>query len=84
MLTFPNLSSEMLESPMKELLELNPVHFVSLPTVPLPRTGRFGPVAIGVMLKNGALALTSMLEGMRLKLKLKRGRRCDWASSVES
>jgi len=34
------------------------------------------------MLKNGALALTSMLEGMRLKLK--RGRRLDWARSVES
>jgi hypothetical protein len=32
---------------MKELLDVKPVHLVSLPNVPPPTTGRLGPAAIG-------------------------------------
>src|SRR5262245_2198017 len=46
--TNPNLFSNIVESPMTELLDENPVHFVSLPIVPFPVTIRFGPPAIGI------------------------------------
>src|SRR5215471_1158106 len=42
--TLPFLSSKMAVSPMNELLLANPVHLVSRPTVPPPRTGRFNAV----------------------------------------
>src|SRR6185503_12632513 len=38
----------MVESPMVELLLVNPVHFVNLPAVPLPITSRFAPAARGM------------------------------------
>jgi hypothetical protein len=82
MVTLPYLSSKMLESPMNELLEVNLVHFVSLPTVPLPSTGRLDPVDVGVMLNEVAPALLRMSGGIRLKPK--RGRRLAWVRSVES
>src|SRR5262249_1314840 len=43
--TLPSLSSNIVESPMNELL-LKPTHFVSRPRVPPPNTGKFGPPAI--------------------------------------
>src|SRR5215831_10900512 len=41
---WPSFVSVIMESPMNELLPLNPVHLVNCPTVPPPSTGRFGPV----------------------------------------
>jgi len=43
--TRPDLSSKIVESPIRELMLLKPNHFVSLPAVPLPMTGKFGPDA---------------------------------------
>ena len=64
--TNPNLSSKIIESPMNELLDVNPVHFVSLPSVPPPSTVRFGPSAVGVMLNKGPLAFTLLRAGIKL------------------
>src|SRR5262249_23098867 len=58
--TLPNLSSKIVVSPMNELLEVNPVHFVSLPNVPLPITVRLGPAAARLILKTGMLTLASL------------------------
>src|SRR4030095_12834087 len=81
-LTRPFLSSKIVVSPMNELLLVNPAHLVSLPTVPLPRTGRFGPAASGVMLNKGALDFTRLLDDIRLKLERRLGRAC--ASNPEN
>src|SRR5262249_31712260 len=48
--TFPNLSSKMLASPITESLPVKPVHFVSLPSVPLPMTGNCAPEDAGAAL----------------------------------
>jgi hypothetical protein len=72
--TFPYLSSKMVVSPMTELLLVKPAHFVSLPNVPLPVTGKLAPVAAaGAMLKNGPDAFADPLEA---------GREPDRASAV--
>src|SRR5262244_359503 len=48
--TLPDLSSKIVVSPMKELLLVKPIHFVILPNVPPPVTGRFGPIDVAAIL----------------------------------
>jgi hypothetical protein len=60
---------------MAELLLVNPDHFVSLPSVPLPVTGR-GPAAIGVIVNTDAAGAAKRLADIKLKPALLYGRAC--------
>jgi hypothetical protein len=66
---------------MERLFE-NPVHFVSLPSVPLPTTCRFGPAAIGLMLNELPLGLAPRSRGISENPARLDGRAC--ASSFEN
>ena len=51
----------MFESPMDELLLVNPTHFVSLPADPFPNTGRFGMGVVDTLTDVGPLAAAVLL-----------------------
>src|SRR5262249_5964382 len=65
--TFPDLSSKMFVSPMNELLERKPAHFVSLPAVPPPNTWKVDP-PIGAIAPD-TLPVFVFAEGTRRKRK---------------
>jgi hypothetical protein len=54
----------MFESPMAELLLVNPVHFVNLPSDPFPNTGRFGIGVVDVLTDAAPFAAAFLSAGM--------------------